>query len=109
MTACPPNNPPPDESAIAALIQADPCSALPELRVAYYKAIAGTKRSHVSFKDRSTQYQAASPAFLQREIQKLERMCPGPHNPTPHARAAVARGHSRGLGILPAGYFSRYR
>jgi len=116
VTTCPPK-PPLDEAAIALLIQLDPCAALPELRVAYYKAISGTKRSHVSFKDRSSQYQNASPAFLLREISKLERLCPDPvRNPNPHAqavqmtgRAPYGPGYPAGLGILPAGYFSRYR
>jgi hypothetical protein len=117
MSTCPPNKPALDEAAIAALIQLNPCAALPELRVAYYKAIAGTKRSHVSFRERSTQYQSASPAFLLREISKLERMCFDPvRNPNPCAQAVQATGVSpngpgypSGIGILPAGFLSRYR
>ena len=99
MSTCPPEGPSLTPAQVAALIAANPCLALPRLYAAYYDAISGTKRSHVSFKDRSTQYQAASPVFLQREIQRLERMCPGPNNPTPNARAAVARGPSRGFGF----------
>lgn len=64
-------------TAIGNTLPTDTCERLQMLEAALYQLAAGDRRVRVKFNDRETEYHRGSIPFLEREVNRLRRLCSG--------------------------------